>query len=92
MNHEKCNGFDRTRWRALNHTANPAYWDKSVMVLYILLLNVESKYFCTHCCSFMQLDLGHLRIKNEFSWHGYPEKDPSAVHLDILDAEVLFFL
>lgn len=39
-------------------------------------------------CSFMQLDLGHLRITNEFSWHGDPEKDPSAVHLDILDAEV----
>ncbi|XP_071939359.1 uncharacterized protein [Coffea arabica] len=38
---------------------------------------------------FMQLDLGHLRVKNEFSWHGCPEKDPSAVHLDILDAEIV---
>lgn len=36
----------------------------------------------------MQLDLGHLRIKNDFTWHGCPERDPSAVHLDVLDAEV----
>lgn len=27
-------------------------------------------------------------MSNELSWHGCPEKDPSAVHLDILDAEV----
>lgn len=26
-------------------------------------------------------------MENKFSWHG-PENDPSAVHLDILDAEV----
>ncbi|KAH0638247.1 hypothetical protein KY289_038162, partial [Solanum tuberosum] len=38
---------------------------------------------------FMQLDLGHLRVQNEFCWFGFPEKDPSAVHLDILDAEIL---
>ncbi|KAA8527969.1 hypothetical protein F0562_035162 [Nyssa sinensis] len=38
---------------------------------------------------FMQLDLGQLRVRNEFSWHGCPEKDPSAVHLDVLDAEIL---
>ncbi|XP_051130647.1 uncharacterized protein LOC127251100 isoform X2 [Andrographis paniculata] len=38
---------------------------------------------------FMQLDLGHLCIKNAFSWHGCPEKDPSAVHLDVLHAELL---
>ncbi|CAH9120434.1 unnamed protein product [Cuscuta epithymum] len=38
---------------------------------------------------FMQLDLGHLRIKNEVSWIGCPEKDPSAVHIDVLDAEVI---
>uniref|UniRef100_A0A175YPS3 Uncharacterized protein n=1 Tax=Daucus carota subsp. sativus TaxID=79200 RepID=A0A175YPS3_DAUCS len=38
---------------------------------------------------FIQLDLGHLRVGNEFSWHGYPDKDPSAVHLDILDVEIL---
>ncbi|KAE9455056.1 hypothetical protein C3L33_13039, partial [Rhododendron williamsianum] len=39
--------------------------------------------------NFMQLDLGQLRVRNEFSWHGSPEKDPSAVHLDILYAEIL---
>ncbi|XP_047948182.1 uncharacterized protein LOC125194160 isoform X1 [Salvia hispanica] len=38
---------------------------------------------------FIQLDLGLLRIKNTATWHGCPEKDPSAVHLDVLDAEVL---
>ncbi|CAI9779714.1 unnamed protein product [Fraxinus pennsylvanica] len=38
---------------------------------------------------YMQLDLGHLRVRNEFSWHGCSEKDPSAVHLDVLDAEIL---
>ncbi|KAK9139107.1 hypothetical protein Scep_008788 [Stephania cephalantha] len=37
---------------------------------------------------FMQLDLGQLHVWNEFSWHGSPEKDPSAVHLDILHAEI----
>ncbi|GMP76185.1 hypothetical protein CsSME_00032969 [Camellia sinensis var. sinensis] len=37
----------------------------------------------------MQLDLGQLQVRNEFSWHGCPEKDPSAVHLDVLDAEIL---
>ncbi|KAK1380403.1 Calcium-dependent lipid-binding family protein [Heracleum sosnowskyi] len=37
---------------------------------------------------FIQLDLGHLRVGNKFSWHGCPENDPSAVHLDILDAEI----
>ncbi|WOH07393.1 hypothetical protein DCAR_0726823 [Daucus carota subsp. sativus] len=38
---------------------------------------------------FIQLDLGNLKVRNEFSWHGYPENDPSAVHLDILDAEII---
>ncbi|XP_057809782.1 uncharacterized protein LOC131024279 [Salvia miltiorrhiza] len=38
---------------------------------------------------FIQLDLGLLRIKNTATWHGCPEKDPSAVHLDVLDAEIL---
>ncbi|KAI7993232.1 putative vacuolar protein sorting-associated protein 13A [Camellia lanceoleosa] len=38
---------------------------------------------------FMQLDLGQLQVRNAFSWHGCPEKDPSAVHLDVLDAEIL---
>ncbi|KAL2906379.1 putative vacuolar protein sorting-associated protein 13F [Bienertia sinuspersici] len=40
-------------------------------------------------CSFMQLDLGQLQIRNEFSWHGCPDDDPSAVHLDVLRAEIL---
>ncbi|KAL3831089.1 hypothetical protein ACJIZ3_019891 [Penstemon smallii] len=43
---------------------------------------------CFHVCIFMQLDLGHLRITNAFSWHGCPENDTSAVHLDVLDAEI----
>ncbi|XP_031738035.1 uncharacterized protein LOC101213129 isoform X1 [Cucumis sativus] len=38
---------------------------------------------------FIQLDLGQLRVKNEFSWHGCPEKDASAVHIDVLHAEIL---
>ncbi|GMP33235.1 hypothetical protein CsSME_00006650 [Camellia sinensis var. sinensis] len=38
---------------------------------------------------FMQLDLGQLQVRNEFSWHGCPEKDPSVVHLDVLDTEIL---
>ncbi|XP_057475541.1 uncharacterized protein LOC130763619 isoform X1 [Actinidia eriantha] len=38
---------------------------------------------------FMQLDLGQLQVRNECSWHGSPENDPSAVHLDVLDAEIL---
>lgn len=41
--------------------------------------------------SFMQLDLGLLRIKNKAIWHGCPEKDPSAVRLDVLDIEVNSF-
>ncbi|XP_017974971.1 PREDICTED: uncharacterized protein LOC18603726 [Theobroma cacao] len=38
---------------------------------------------------FIQLDVGLLKITNEISWHGFREKDPSAVHLDILHAEIL---
>lgn len=38
---------------------------------------------------FMQLDLGQLQVTNQIRWHGDPEKDPSAVHLDVLDAEIL---
>lgn len=38
---------------------------------------------------FIQLDLGQLKVTNEFSWHGSPEKDPSAVHIDALHAEIL---
>ncbi|KAM7259519.1 hypothetical protein ACFE04_015260 [Oxalis oulophora] len=37
---------------------------------------------------FIQLDLAQLRVTNELSWHGCPEKDASAVHLDILHAEI----
>lgn len=43
-------------------------------------------------CSFIQLDLGQLQVTNEFSWHGYPEKDASAVHIDVLHAEVELFM
>ncbi|XP_062178337.1 uncharacterized protein LOC133883124 isoform X2 [Alnus glutinosa] len=38
---------------------------------------------------FIQLDLDQLQVTNEFSWHGGPEKDPSAVHIDVLHAEIL---
>lgn len=38
---------------------------------------------------FIQLDLGKLQIKNEFSWHGSREEDPSAVHIDLLHAQIL---
>ncbi|OVA16691.1 Peroxin/Ferlin domain [Macleaya cordata] len=37
---------------------------------------------------FMQLDLGQLQVTNEISWHGSSVKDPSAVHLDVLHAEI----
>ncbi|KAK7291737.1 hypothetical protein RIF29_07114 [Crotalaria pallida] len=38
---------------------------------------------------FIQLDLGKLHIKNQFSWHGAREDDPSAVHIDLLHAQIL---
>lgn len=38
--------------------------------------------------NFMQLDLGHLEMSNNFEWHGCKESDPSAVHLDVLHAEI----
>ncbi|PPS16895.1 hypothetical protein GOBAR_AA03703 [Gossypium barbadense] len=38
---------------------------------------------------FVQLDVGLLKVRNKISWHGFPEKDPSAVRLDILHAEFL---
>ncbi|XVE82332.1 hypothetical protein DITRI_Ditri15bG0139900 [Diplodiscus trichospermus] len=38
---------------------------------------------------FIQLDVGLLKVTNEISWHGFPDKDPSAVHLDVLHAEIL---
>ncbi|KAH8501006.1 hypothetical protein H0E87_016007 [Populus deltoides] len=37
---------------------------------------------------FIQLDLGQLQVTNELSWHGSAEKDPSAVHIDVLHAEI----
>ncbi|GAB2300237.1 hypothetical protein Dimus_034275 [Dionaea muscipula] len=37
---------------------------------------------------YMQLDLGQLLVRNEFSWHGGLKNDPSAVHLDVLRAEI----
>ena len=40
------------------------------------------------CCSYIQLDLGQLKVTNDFSWHGGEESDPSAVRLDVLHAEV----
>lgn len=41
-----------------------------------------------HSCSYIQLDLGQLKVRNEFSWHGGEETDLSAVRLDVLHAEV----
>ncbi|KAM1609645.1 hypothetical protein ACFXTN_020154 [Malus domestica] len=38
---------------------------------------------------FIQLDLGQLKVTNELSWYGSPEKDPSAVHIDVLHAEIM---
>ncbi|XP_062223332.1 uncharacterized protein LOC133922148 [Phragmites australis] len=37
---------------------------------------------------YIQLDLGQLKVRNELSWHGGEESDPSAVRLDILNAEI----
>lgn len=36
----------------------------------------------------MQLDLGHLEVHNSFVWHGGDKDVASAVHLDVLHAEV----
>ncbi|XP_062108869.1 uncharacterized protein LOC133819601 isoform X1 [Humulus lupulus] len=38
---------------------------------------------------FIQLDLGQLQVENSFRWYGSAEKDPSAVHIDVLHAEIL---
>ncbi|MCO5593425.1 hypothetical protein L7F22_047439 [Adiantum nelumboides] len=37
---------------------------------------------------FMQLDLGYLNICNDFEWHGGSKDNDSAVHLDVLSAEI----
>lgn len=39
----------------------------------------------------MQLDLGHLELHNNFEWHGGEKDVASAVHLDVLCAEVMDF-
>lgn len=54
----------------------------------IIIFSLYVNSLIHYGCSFIQLDLGNLKVGNEFSWHGDPENDPSAVHLDILDAEV----
>ncbi|PON64877.1 Phosphatidylinositol-4, 5-bisphosphate phosphodiesterase gamma [Parasponia andersonii] len=38
---------------------------------------------------FIQLDLGQLQVSNSFRWYGSAENDPSAVHIDVLHAEIL---
>ena len=38
--------------------------------------------------NFMQLDLGHLQMSNNFEWHGCKESDPSTIHLDVLYVEI----
>lgn len=38
---------------------------------------------------FIQLDLGHLKVTNSFRWYGSADEDPSAVHIDVLHAEIL---
>jgi vacuolar protein sorting-associated protein 13A/C len=37
---------------------------------------------------YIQLDLGQLKVRNDFSWHGGEESDPSSVRLDVLHAEI----
>ncbi|KAI5061209.1 hypothetical protein GOP47_0023714 [Adiantum capillus-veneris] len=37
---------------------------------------------------FMQLDLGYLNVSNDFEWHGGSKDNDSAVHLDVLSAEI----
>jgi vacuolar protein sorting-associated protein 13A/C len=38
---------------------------------------------------YIQLDLGQLEVSNEISWHGCPEKDATAVRVDVLHAKIL---
>uniref|UniRef100_A0ACD5YZI2 Uncharacterized protein n=1 Tax=Avena sativa TaxID=4498 RepID=A0ACD5YZI2_AVESA len=37
---------------------------------------------------YIQFDLGQLKVRNDFSWHGGEESDPSSVRLDVLHAEI----
>ncbi|KAG0559465.1 hypothetical protein KC19_10G107200 [Ceratodon purpureus] len=43
---------------------------------------------CSDSQEFMQLDLGHLEVHNSFEWHGGDKDVASAVHLDVLHAEL----
>eukprot|EP00250_Pteridium_aquilinum_P021886 c25256_g1_i1 orf=924-13886(-) len=43
---------------------------------------------CSASKDFMQLDLGYLKVSNEFEWHGGFKADDSAIHLDVLSAEI----
>ncbi|KAL7618287.1 hypothetical protein Lser_V15G01600 [Lactuca serriola] len=36
---------------------------------------------------FLEIDLGHLKVTNEVSWHG-PAEDPASVHRDIMHAQI----
>jgi hypothetical protein len=55
----------------------------------VCFLSVEIRFdVFVLCYRFMQLDLGHLEVHNTFEWHGGGKEFPSAVHLDVLHAEV----
>ncbi|CAI9275608.1 unnamed protein product [Lactuca saligna] len=41
----------------------------------------ESGMCFFHGCSFLEIDLGHLKVTNEVSWHG-PAEDQASVHRD----------
>jgi hypothetical protein len=57
-----------------------------LMIYYI----INERFFWVNFIAirFMQLDLGHLEVHNSFEWHGGDKNDASAVHLDVLHAEV----
>lgn len=60
---------------------NSIHWNTiKMLILFIFLI-----------FSFLQLDLGKLQITNELTWHGSQEKDPSAVHIDLIHAQVHTF-
>ena len=52
------------------------------------MIQESMTFIFTSFCSYIQLDLGQLKVKNDFSWHGGEESDPSAVRLDVHHAEV----
>ncbi|KAI3512412.1 hypothetical protein L1887_19727 [Cichorium endivia] len=41
----------------------------------------------SHNKDFLEIDLGHLKVTNEASWHG-PAEDPNSVHRDIMHAQI----